>query len=197
MTSPTNSTLLHLLDVYGADQSRWPTDAVRQLQGVTDTESARAALREAKAFDQVLSRASMVSVERQAALADRIMAKVNDEIGRGNNAELADSAGRGVARGSNVIALPLRAVRPAHARPPAGPASVNPTLWLRRSVDWRAAAALAAALVLGIGVGVSGGATTTFQAVAETVGVSLDRSVLAFNDDHGGAMAALDDEDVL
>ena len=68
---------------------------------------------------------------------------------------------------------------------------------MRRSADWRAAAALAAALVLGVGVGMSGSVNTTFQAVAETVGVGLDRSVLAFNDEQGDAMAALDDEDVL
>ena len=194
MTSPTNPKLLHLLDVYGADQSRWPTDALCELQALADSESARTGLREAKALDQVLSRASTVSAERQAALADRIMAKVNDGIGRGNSADLAVS---GVARRSNVIALPLRAVRPSQARPITAPASANAAPWLRRSGDWRAAAALAAALVLGIGVGVSGGATTTFQAVAETVGVSLGRSVLAFNDDHEGTLAALDDEDVL
>ena len=75
----------------------------------------------------------------------------------------------------------------------------SPTLrpQAHHGIGWRAATALAAALVVGVGVGLSGSANTAFDAMAETVGVNLDRSVLAFNDEQGGAMAALDDEDVL
>jgi hypothetical protein len=203
MTNPTDPKLLHLLDAYGADQSRWPADAVRQfnvLTGSTPTDQAlrvRAAQREAKALDQVLARASTVSAERQTALAERIMAKIRDDAGGDSDAASASNAASSAVPRRNVVALPLRAARPAQVRQLAAPPSPASAAPLRRGIDWRAAAALAAALVLGIGVGVSGGASPTFQAVAETVGVSLERSVLALNDEHGGAMAALDDEDVL
>lgn len=197
MTNPTDPTLLHLLDVYGADQSRWPVDALRQCNALTGPKPGDEALREAKALDQVLARASTVSPTRQAALAGRIMAKVHADAGRKSNAASAGNAASSSVPRSNVIPLPLRAARPAQVRPLAAPALPGLAAQLRRGLDWRAAAALAAALVLGVGVGVSGGASTTFQAVAETVGVSLDRSVLAFNDEPGGMLAALDDEDVL
>jgi hypothetical protein len=184
MNRAADQKFLALLDVYGADQSRWPADAVRQLAELKGEVAiaAQQVLREAKALDRVLARASPVSEARQLALADRIMAAVHKEAGRQVSPVSASPAVV-----SNVIALPTRQNRSA------------PAVSAQRSagVDWRAAAALAAALVIGIGVGMSGTASPTFQAVAETVGVSLERSVLAFNDEHGGTLAALDDEDVL
>ncbi len=182
--------ILALLDVYGADQSRWPADAARQLAELTredKTGAVKQALRETEALDRVLARAGTVSDTRQAALADRIMSAVHQDALRQTSAAVASPiAVRNVAD-SNIIALPIRANR------------ADPARATRRhvSIDWRAAAALAAALVLGIGVGLTGTASPTFQAVAETVGVSLDRSLLAFNDDVGGTMSVLDDEDVL
>jgi hypothetical protein len=205
MMSPKNSKLLHFLDAYGADQSRWPDDAVRQFTALSASTNAgstpeaealqiRAGLREAVALDQVLSCASAVSAERQSALAARIMASVEEEVERKLNASAGQKVPASHGTSGNVIALPVRGADRVHARPHPAPALAAQ---FRYGIDVRAAAALAAALVLGIGVGVSGGASTTFQAVAETVGVSLDRSVVAYNDEHGGALAALDDEDVL
>ena len=179
---PLDPTLQHLLDVYGADQSRWPVEMARQfgaqfgaLTGPA-AEAAAMARRETVALDQVLSRASMVAATRQTALADRIMA----EIG-------------GTADKSNIVAMRPRTTNASTAR------HASPTLrpQAHHGSGWRVATALAAALVVGVGVGLSGSANTAFDAMAETVGVNLDRSVLAFNDEQGGAMAALDDEDVL
>jgi hypothetical protein len=180
---------LALLEVYGANQSRWPADVARQLAVLVAEDKSGVvtlALHEAEALDRVLARASTVSVGRQSALADRIMMAVQEEAGH-QFAPVAGPVASTPEAISNVIALPTGGNR------------VAATHGAQRysGVDWRAVAALAAALVLGIGVGVSGTASPTFQAVAETVGVNLDRSVLAFNDDHGGTMAALDDEDVL
>jgi hypothetical protein len=165
-----------------------PTRAAGQLMTRTDKAGAvKQALRESEALDRVLARASSVSEARQSALADLIMAAVRDDASRqAASAVVNPIADRADNAGSNVIALPIRGNK------------ADPARATRRhiNIDWRAAAALAAALVLGIGVGLSGTASPTFQAVAETVGVSLDRSVPAFNDD-GGTMSALDDEDVL
>ena len=183
MTTTIDPKLQHLLDVYGADQRRWPAEVARQFADLRVRDAAaRDALQETAALDQVLARARTVSIGQQHSLADRIMAQVQAE------AAVKDAT---ASASGNVMTLPQRAVRIAPARPaPLGSR-------MRRSADWRAAAALAAALVLGVGVGMSGSVNTTFQAVAETVGVGLDRSVLAFNDEQGDAMAALDDEDVL
>jgi hypothetical protein len=199
MTRPAANNYLDLVDVYGADQSRWPAAAVRRFTELTsdDAMAAAVALREAKSLEQVLQHASMVPVGRQAALADRIMTAVLEDarklnaatdgghqpVAAGRDASILSSSPVSSSPG-NVIALPTRETR-----------QVN--LYRHRGIDWRAAAALAAALVLGIGVGMTGTASPTFQAVAETVGVSLDRSVLAFNDEQVGSMTALDDEDSL
>jgi hypothetical protein len=173
--------LQNCLDIHGADRNRWPADVARRLAALkgAEAEAATAALREAQALEAVLARASAVSPARQAALADRIMAQVQR-----------DST---IAPASNVVAF----ARPVSVRPPPPRASTGSpvlapvqVLVERQIGPWRVAAALAAALVLGIGVGVSGSATNTIHSVAETVGVSLDRSVLAFNDE-------IDDEDVL
>jgi hypothetical protein len=184
MTRPIDPKLLQLLEVYGADRSRWPAAAARQFAALagTEAEAAAAALRETAALDRVLARASVVSDGRQAALANRIMAQVQGEAAAAVHGAATGSAG------SNVIALPQRRAVPqaTFARPQ-----------MRFGVDWRAAAALAAVLVVGVGVGLSGSANTTFQAVAETVGGSFGHNVLAFHDDQGGAMATLDDEEVL
>jgi anti-sigma factor RsiW len=189
MNRAADQKFLALLDVYGADQSRWPADAVRQLAKLTGDEAiaAQQALREAEALDRVLARASSVSEARQTALADRIMAAVHEEAGRQVTEADGSRVSASPAAVSNVIAL----------RPRGNPGAPAVSAQRFAGIDWRAAAAMAAALVIGIGVGMSGTASPTFQAVAETVGVSLERSVLAFNDEHGGTMAALDDEDVL
>jgi hypothetical protein len=185
MNRAADQKIIALLDVYGADQSRWPAEAARQLADLMRDDKTGAvtqALREAEALDRVLASASSVSDARQLALADRIMAAVTSDTIRNPDTVAAPHAGV-----TNVIAFPPREIRNTSAR----------TFQRHLGIDWRAAAALAAALVLGIGVGMSGTASPTLQAVAETVGVNLDRSVLAFNDESGGTMSALDDEDVL
>jgi hypothetical protein len=174
---------LDLIDSYGADPRRWPADAACPIAEPTGDVVVAEALEESKALDEVLTRAGSVSVARQSALADRIMAVVHADAARRNIAsELIEA--------SNVVALPGLS----RSRLPIGS---NNGRHRHVLFDWRAIAALAATLVLGIGVGMSGAARPTVQAVAESVGVNWDRSVLALNDEIGGTLAALDDEDVL
>jgi hypothetical protein len=175
--------LLDLMDAYGADGSRWPADAAHQFAGLADDPAMALALRQSQAFDQVLARAGAVSATRQSALADRIMAAVHEDAVQRDAAKAPLEAG-------NVIALP-------GPRPNRFPVASPRDSQRRSGMDWRAVAALAAALVLGFGVGVSGTGSPTFEAVAESVGVNWGGSVLASNDETVGALAALDDEDML
>jgi hypothetical protein len=175
--------LLDLMDAYGADGSRWPADAAHQFAGLADDPAMALALRQSQAFDQVLARAGAVSATRQSALADRIMAAVNEDAAQRDAAKAPLEA-------ENVIALPSpRANRL--------PVASHMARQRRSGVEWRAVAALAAALVLGFGVGMLGTASPTFEAVAEAVGVNWGGNVLASYDETVGALAALDDEDVL
>jgi hypothetical protein len=189
MNSTHDQKILDLLETYGADQNRWPETAARQFAALTSDAvlAAQGAWREADALDRVLVRASAISGARQAALADRIMAAVQEEARGQNHASHSAAV-------SNVIAL--RPQRPQRASE-AGSSRLPLRSTRSAGGGWRAVAALAAALVVGIGVGMSGTASSTLQAVAETVGVNLDRTVLAYNDEPIGTMAALDDEDVL
>jgi hypothetical protein len=192
MTRPTDTpgdpAFQALLDIYGADRSRWPADAARRYADLPAVD--RRALQEAGALDQVLARASRPAPVRQADLAARIMAQVQAEATRPE-----------AVQPSNVVHLSPRPAT-AHLQSPSQSAEARSLAPARRTIattrfDWRLAASLAAALLLGLGVGVSGNAQSTIQAVADTVGVNLERSQLAFNDVPGGTMAALDDEDVL
>jgi hypothetical protein len=71
--------LQHLLDVYGADRARWPAAERLRLAGfISSDPGAKAALAEAQALDRLLDLAPRVSVERERALARRILAAVGE-----------------------------------------------------------------------------------------------------------------------
>jgi hypothetical protein len=64
-----------LLDSHGGDRARWPAAArLRFAQLLARDGVAQTMLAQAQALDNVLDRAPVVSADRQAALADRIMA---------------------------------------------------------------------------------------------------------------------------
>jgi hypothetical protein len=192
-----------ILEIYGANQSRWPEAASERFAALTgdDARQAQAALRDAAALDQVLARAPTISTPRQAALADRIMARMQAESVEQTRARpITTDQHVGAVPPSdmvlgNVVQLPVRTAIRTTLVPPATqrPKVLRPD----ERASWRVAVGLAAALVLGIGVGMSGLGNLSIIAAADTVGLHLDRTTLAFNDDPGGTMAALDDEDVL
>ncbi len=66
--------LQHLLDIYGADRTRWPAADRLDLSGLIATvPEAKAAVAEALALDRLLDKAPRVSIERERALARRIV----------------------------------------------------------------------------------------------------------------------------
>jgi len=64
-----------LLDVYGGDRTRWPTDARAAAAHLVARDiDAQRLLAEADALDRVLERAPLPALAKEAALADRIVA---------------------------------------------------------------------------------------------------------------------------
>ncbi len=64
-----------VLDVYGADRTRWPAAARREISALlTISEEARSRLADAEAFDRLLDLAPAPGAERVSALSERIMA---------------------------------------------------------------------------------------------------------------------------
>jgi hypothetical protein len=80
MTSMSNTSMTlaefeRLLDVYGGDRTRWPTEArAAAAQLVARDAEARRLLAEAEALDRVLERAPLPALAKEGALADRIVA---------------------------------------------------------------------------------------------------------------------------
>ena len=161
------------LEIYGADQRRWPEEARERFASLIASDArARASLAEARALDRLLDRASWPSVCRKRAVRDRIMTAVSND---GGGVRSAPAAAR-------VIELPPRRQPPRTA--PAG-----------SRTGWRTAALLAASLAIGIYLGSAGGLTPEVQAVVEVVGLQAEADLyqLSLLDDNG----PLSEEDLL
>ncbi len=138
-----------LLEAYGSDRSRWPAaDRLRFAQLLPRDTAARAMLREAAAFDQVLDRAPGLTRERHEAMAARLLA-------------LASVTPQDA---------PLRTVTPKTAAedPQASLGASAPILQLsRRRTNARPAIALlAASLAAGVLIGLTGAANPLVDAIA-------------------------------
>lgn len=149
--------LIVLLEVYGADKSRWPAASRLRLSGFLATHPrAKQVYAEAQALDTVLNLAPNVSPERERALAQRILAAA------------AASGAPGNPPVSNVV--PLTGIR-------------KPVQPFRRSTARQAAAALlAASLVLGVFAGTSRQLSSTVDVLAEAIGLSADEPEIALTD---------------
>ena len=74
-TSMTLTEFERLLDVYGGDRTRWPTEArAAAAHLVARDADAQRLLAEAEALDRVLERAPLPALAKEGALADRIVA---------------------------------------------------------------------------------------------------------------------------
>lgn len=167
--------LERLLDVYGADRTRWPARERLRFAGLVSEDRAAARLvDEADALDRLLDLAPRTSEVRMHALKERIVAAA-------------------VRSGHGGLA-----VVPAHAS--AGEKLRGwarlPALGLSGS-EWPAAALLAASMVLGVLLGSAGTFDSTMQEVAEATGFSrtADTSQLALGEDVDGQTST--DEDFL
>jgi hypothetical protein len=153
------------LEIYGADQARWPQAArVRFAPLLADDARARALLSEAAALDRLLEYAPVPRVCKERALRDRIVAVISNE----------GDAARTDRSGARSTDLPRRR-QLSWTSPARG--------WAR----WQAAALLAASLAIGVYLGSAGELTSEVELVAEAVGLETraDPYQLSLLDDNG------------
>jgi hypothetical protein len=173
--------LERLLDIYGADRTRWPARERLRFAGIVgEDEVAARMLAEADALDRLLAQAPRASVADVEALKERIMAAAL----RSGAPQLAVVAS---GKPGSATSAPLAARRaPFIARFARG--------------EWPAAAMLAASLVIGVMLGSTGTFDTTMRQMAEASGLSTaadnvntDSSQLALGEEIEGQS----DEDFL
>ncbi len=160
--------LERLLDVYGADRTRWPARERLQFASlITDEPEAQRLMAEAAALDQLLDLAPTASKERERALTERVVAAARVQQHKPLRASEVSPAV------SNIVKLPAWVRRPQIA----GAFGAS---------DWPAAGLLAASLVLGVMLGSAGMLDSTMQEVAEVAGLSSSLTVesqLTLNED--------------
>ena len=166
--------LARLLEIHGADRTRWPARARLRFAGViSEDKTAATLLAEAEALDRLLDQAPRASAAGIEPLKERIVAAAL----RAHEPHLAVIAG-----GKKVAVLPQ--------------ARLGRRSLAARFVEWPAAAVLAASLVLGVMLGTTGTFETTMQEVAQVAGFgngTADGAQLALGDDALGQL----DEDLL
>lgn len=168
--------LERLLDVCGADRTRWPARArLRFASFIASDEAAKRLVQEAAALDDLLDRAPRASEAREGALQERI-----------------------VAAALRSVETKLAVVGGAPAAPPAPRARFNVPAFAKSAFrsEWPAAAMLAASLVVGVLLGSAGTLDPAMQQVASMTGISTEAdssSQVAYGDD----LIAFADEDLL
>lgn len=167
--------LARLLEVHGADRTRWPArERLRFASVIIEDKAAARLLAEAEALDRLLDKAPRPSEAGIDALKERIMAAAL----RSHEPRLAVVAGS----------------KPASVR--TWPAQWRAPELAARVAEWPAAAVLAASLVLGVVLGSAGTFDATMQEVAQVAGFgngTSEGSQLALGDDTYGQT----DEDLL
>jgi len=156
--------LERMLEIYGADRTRWPArERLRFASVISEDKASARLLAEAEALERLLDRAPRVSEGNVEALKERI------------------------------VAAALRSQRPQLAAVAGGKAVSGKSSWLgqlRRPEwsfgEWPTAAVLAASLMMGVVLGSAGTFDTTMQEVASVAGFSTgssDNAHLALGDD--------------
>jgi len=168
--------LEHLLDVCGADRTRWPArERLRFASFITQDGEAQRLVAESAALDALLDRAPRASEDRERALKERIVATA-------------------LRTGETKLAIVTSNDAPAPPRLPIWLRAASPAR-MRERREWPAAAVLAASLVLGVMLGSAGTFDSTMQQVAEAAGIdsTAETSQLALGEDMLGSV----DEDFL
>ncbi len=146
--------LTQLIERFGADRTRWPAPERLRFAGLLASDGeARRLLREAEAFDRLLDMAPRVSAPRQAALADRIVAKALAEprVARGGGPALSGAPAGAAHRPPEIELGAGNVTSMGEAR-----AARRPMRPMLERSSWPAAALLAASLVLGLFAGNTG-----------------------------------------
>lgn len=185
--------LRQLLDVHGADRTRWP--ARERLRFATlpgGNQAARRLTAEAEALDRLLDRAPVTSEQRRLALAERILARAIHE-----GCPEAE-APRAVQDSVAPSAEPRGATADDFPRPSRHLASAARFSARRMAGGWPAATLLAASLLVGVLAGAAGVVSPALQSLPglaslEAAGnASSSASAVAAWDD-----ATVSDEDTL
>ena len=170
--------LERLLDVCGADRTRWPArERLRFASFIGEDEGAKRLLAEADALDSLLDRAPRASEARERALQERIVAAAL----RSSETKLAVVSNRSLAPAASSLRARLPGLRGFGGG--------------RVKAEWPVAALLAASLVMGVILGSAGTLDRAVQEVAEISGYTTapDTSQVAL----GEEIVAPVDEDLL
>jgi hypothetical protein len=170
--------LEHLLEVYGADRTRWPArERLRFASLVAEDDAARHLLAEATALDSLLDLAPKASAAREHALKERIVAAALRQTGPkfAVVARATEDAGAG---------WKAWVRRPSLSRAPA-------------SSGWAAGGLLAASLVVGVLLGSAGTFDTAAQQMAEATGYATSVTETSSHLALGDEMVSTSDEEVL
>jgi hypothetical protein len=158
--------LEHLLEVYGADRTRWPArERLRFASVIAEDAEAKRLLAEATALGSLLDLAPRASEARERALQERIVAKAV----RTSDKKLAVVGGRA----PDPAALRLPVERSATGRLSGRSSGRFADRFSGRALrDWPAAAVLAASLMIGVYLGSAGTLDTALQQAAEATGLT-------------------------
>jgi hypothetical protein len=176
MMSPNNNAMTqaeleHLLDVYGADRSRWPSEA-RSAAGhlVARDALAQRLLAEAEALDRVLERAPLPALAREVALTDRIIAAAlrSPRVVRSRDAQPAATPNTMQAAGKPAKAAHVISLENSRAAARQGLRAAKAMSGLNQ-----VAGLLAACLLFGVYIGVSNVVQRALPAIAEMTGIAL------------------------
>lgn len=158
--------LQRLLEIHGADRTRWPARERFRLAGVIGEDRLAAKmLAEAQALDRLLDRAPRASKARIEALEGRIVAAAL----RSHPPRLTAIAGR----------------KSAPTKGRLGFGQLRASASALKFAEWPAAAVLAASLVVGVMLGTAGTLDTTMQDVAKVTGFKSGTTMALGEDTFG------------
>jgi hypothetical protein len=183
--------LRQLLDVHGADRTRWPARERRRIATLPGGNlAARRLTAEAEALDRLLDLAPVTSDERRLALAERIVARAIHE-GRPEAGAL-----RAAEEVVAAVVAPHRAAEVAVPLPSHRPFNAARFSTRRMAGGWPAATLLAASLLVGVLAGATGVVSPALQSLPglaslEATGNASASAVAAWDD------APVSDEDTL
>ena len=167
-----------VVEAYGGDATRWPSDDQRALSGFVDAEpEAQAIVREGQRLDKLLSHANVGAGGEQpgeGGLADRIFASIVQDDA--SSALLAEQETH--AEADNVIDFASRR-RGDTAQDAANDDEVV------SSAGWMSVAALAASLVIGVMLGANGFLETATTELGDIAGLSVSTETLQLEDGLG------------
>ncbi|MEM9355176.1 MAG: hypothetical protein AAGB04_03095 [Pseudomonadota bacterium] len=171
-----------VVEAYGGDATRWPSDDQQALNAFIDAEpEAQAIVREGQRLDQLLGHADVIAGSDQQsdiALADRIFASIVQDETPAAQTEAQAMEQQGEVGSENVIDFASR--RGGNNR--LGAANDDEVV---SSAGWMSVAALAASLVIGVMLGANGFLETATTELGDIAGLSVSSETIQLEDGLG------------